>query len=404
VIAAGAAARGARGRGAVRAARLARMALVAVAAAALGGCGSMRMNPFDWFTRSRPPPPAPLAEIRDPVPVRVLWQAGVGRGRDAAFSPAVAGDAVFAAAADGQVTRLDAATGRQVWQVRLPTPLAGGVGADGKLVVVGSTEGEVIALDADGKVLWRARVSSEVLAAPVVSGELVIVRSADSRIFALDARDGRRRWLYQRAAPALGVRSPAGIVVRAGFVFAGFSGGKLVALSAANGGLRWEGTVSVPKGTTELERVTDVIGLPWVGERETCAVAFQGRAACFDLGNGNQIWAREMSSSSGLGVDGRSVYVSEDRGAVSALERSTGRSLWRQDRLTNRVLSAPLPLANEVAVGDLQGFVHFLARDTGAFVARAATDGSPIRSAPVPFANGFLVQTTGGTVVALALR
>ncbi len=375
-----------------------------VLAAALTGCGGMSWNPLDWVTRSKPPPPAPLAEIRDPIRVRVLWQAGVGRGRDAAFSPAVAGDSIYAAAADGQVTRLDAATGRQLWQVRLPSTLAGGVGADGKLVVVGSTEGEVIALDADGRTVWRARVSSEVLAPPVVAGDLVIVRSADSRIFALDARDGRRRWLYQRAAPALGVRSAAGTVVRAGYVFAGFSGGKLVALSAANGALRWEGTVSVPKGTTELERVTDVIGLPWVGERETCAVAYQGRAACFDLGNGNQVWARDMSSSSGLGVDAKLVYVSEDRGAVSALERATGRNLWRQDRLTNRNLSAPLPFGAEIAVGDLQGYVHFLARDSGAFVARIATDGSPIRSAPVPLANALLVQTSGGTLYALAVR
>ena len=141
--------------------------------------------------------------------------------------------------------------------------------------------------------------------------------------------------------------------------------------------------MSVPKGTTELERVTDVIGLPWVGDREACAVAFQGRVACFDLGNGNQLWGRDMSSSSGLGVDARHVYVSEDRGAVSALERASGRSLWRQDRLTNRNLSAPLPLGAEIAVGDLQGFVHLLARDSGAFVGRIATDGSALRTAPV---------------------
>jgi len=381
--------------------------LAPLAVLTLVGCGSTSWswNPIDWITRSAPPPPAPLAEIRDPIATRVLWQASVGRARDATFTPAVAGDSVYAAGADGQVTRLDAATGRQVWQVRLPsTTLSGGVGSDGKLVVVGSTEGEVITLDADGRTLWRARVSSEVLAPPEIAGDLVIVRSADSRIFALDARDGRRRWLYQRQAPALAVRSPAGLVVSGGYVFAGFSGGKLVALTLTNGGLRWEGTVSVPKGTTELERVTDVIGLPWVGDREACAVAFQGRVACFDLGNGNQIWARDMSSSSGLGVDSRFVYVSEDRGAVSALERATGRNLWRQDRLTNRNLSAPLPLGAEIAVGDLQGYVHLLARDSGAFVARIATDGSALRTAPVPLANGFLVQTSGGTLYALATR
>lgn len=376
-------------------------------AAVLGGCGSFSqfsLNPIDWFSRSAPPPPAPLVPIASPVPVRVLWQVSVGKAELATFTPAVAAGSVYAAAADGTVVRLDATTGRQVWRVRLPNALTGGVGADGRLVAVGSSEGEVIALDADGGTLWRARVSSEVLAAPVVAGEFVVVRSADNKIFALDARDGRRRWVFQRAAAALAIRSPAGVVVAGGFVFAGFSGGKLVALALANGGQRWEGTVALPKGTTELERVSDVVGLPWIGEREGCAVAYQGRVACFNLGNGTQLWAREVSSSAGLGVDSRSVYVSEDRGAVAAFDRAAGRSYWRQDKLANRRLTAPLPVGAEVAFGDLEGQVHLLGRDSGAFAGRIATDGTAIRSAPVPLGTGFLIQTSGGNLYALATR
>jgi len=369
-----------------------------VAVLLLAGCG----NPFAWFFRSPPPPPAPLQPIEHPISVRVLWQTRIGRAGEAVFTPAVAADSVFAAAQDGTVVRVESATGHELWRVTVPGPLSGGVGTDGRLVVVGSAEGEVIALDGDGRMLWRARASSEILSAPVVADDLVFVRSADSRVFAFDARDGRRRWLYQRAAPPLAVRSPAGIVVRSNYVFAGFSGGKLVALALANGGLRWEGTVSLPKGTTELERVTDVIGLPWIGDRDACAVAFQGRVACFDLGNGQAIWGRDLSSTTGLGVEGRYVYVSEDRGAVAALDRATGTSLWRQDKLTNRQLSAPLPLGAEIAVGDLQGNVHVLARENGAFVGRFATDGSPIRAPPVAMANGFLVQTVSGGLYALS--
>lgn len=378
-------------------------ALVAVGAAlTLAGCAGFSLNPGNWF-RS-PPKPVPLEPIANPIPVRPLWQASVGRARESTFVPAVADGSVFAAARDGTVARFDAATGREAWRIRIPTELAAGVGSDGRLVVVGSTEGEVIALEADGRTLWRARVSSEVIAPPVIADDLVVVRSADSRVFALDARDGRRRWIYQRAAPTLAVRSPAGAVVRGGYVFAGFSGGKLVALSTTNGALRWEGNVSVPKGTTELERVTDVIDVPWIGEREACAVAYQGRVACFDLGNGNQIWGRELSSSAGLGVDARYVYVSEDRGAVSALDRASGTSLWRQDKLGNRRPTAPLALGNEIAIGDVQGYVHLLARDNGAFVGRFATDGSPIRAAPVRIPNGFLVQTANGGLYALTTR
>jgi outer membrane protein assembly factor BamB len=77
--------------------------------------------------------------------------------------------------------------------------------------------------------------------------------------------------------------------------------------------------------------------------------------------------------------------------------------VWRQDRLSHRRLTQPLPLTAQVALGDLQGFVHFLARDSGAFVARQATDGSAIRSAPLRLREGFLVQTSGGGLYALSL-
>ncbi|MCS6800261.1 MAG: PQQ-binding-like beta-propeller repeat protein, partial [Myxococcota bacterium] len=114
--------------------------------------------------------------------------------------------------------------------------------------------------------------------------------------------------------------------------------------------------------------------------------------------------ARDMSTVTGVSLDARNAYVSDDKGAVHALERASGRSLWRQDRLAHRQLSLPLALGAEVAVGDLQGYVHLLARDSGAFVARQATDGGAIRAAPMRFAHGLLVQTAAGGLFAIAPR
>src|SRR5258708_21806687 len=154
------------------------------------------------------------------------------------------------------------------------------------LVGVGTCAGEVIPLDAGwGEARWRAGVSSEVLSAPLVTGDLVIVRSADGRLFALDAKDGKRRWLYQRSSPPLSVRSPVGMVADRGNLLTGFAGGKLVSIALANGSVRWETTVALPRGATELERVTDVVGLPIAAEREVCAAAYQGRIGCFQLAN-----------------------------------------------------------------------------------------------------------------------
>ncbi len=380
-----------------------RTLLVLLAAGlSLGACSSL--NPLNWFSGPSGPTPAPLTPIADAKAVRVLWSASVGGGGSFTFSPVFAGDSVYAADRDGSVASFDAASGRQRWRVSLESRLSGGVGSDGALVAVATDEGEVFALDAQsGKVRWRARVSSEVLAAPAVGAGLVLVRSEDSRIFAFDAVDGKRIWVYQRAPSSLIVRSPAGVTIAADTAYAGFSGGKLVAIALNNGIARWEGSVAVPRGATELERITEVLGVPVVRGREVCAAAYQGRVACFDTGSGNLLWSREMSSVNGASVDEANVYVSDDTGAVYAFERRSGRSLWKQDRLANRQLSLPLPVGSEIVVGDLEGYVHFLARDSGAFVARMATGGAPIRAAPIRLPEGCLVQTQSGGLFALAL-
>ncbi|MGE0876688.1 MAG: PQQ-binding-like beta-propeller repeat protein, partial [Burkholderiales bacterium] len=187
-----------------------------------------------------------------------------------------------------------------------------------------------------------------------------------------------------------------------GNVYAGFAGGKLVAISLANGAARWEATVALPKGATELERVTDIAGDPAAIGREVCAAAYQGRVACYELVNGNQLWARDMSTFTGVSTDARHAYVSDDRGTLHAFDRSNGRTLWKQDRLAHRRLSLPIAVGNEVAVGDFQGYVHFVARASGEVVSRAATDGSAILASPQRIPGGLLVQTQNGGLYAIA--
>jgi outer membrane protein assembly factor BamB len=389
-------------------------ALAQIAAFALAGCGGGAMvssaidtiNPLNWFGSSTPAPQmAQLPDLTNPIAIKTLWQSNIGSSQQAVFSPAVTADGIFAAAGDGTITRLDGSTGKQIWRINAGERLTGGVGADRKMLVVGSGKGEVLAFGTDGAALWKAQISSEVLAAPQVADDTVVVRSADGRIYGLNAKDGKRKWYYQRETPALTIRSPAGISIARNVVYAGFAGGKLVAINLDSGGVRWEATVALPRGTTEIERITDVIGLPAVTQREVCAVAYQGRIGCFDIVNGQAVWGREMSSTSGLTLDARYVFTSDDKGAVHALDRAGGTSLWMQDKLRLRNLSAPLALGREIVVADIQGYVHFLSRENGAFVGRVATDGSPVSTNPQLLPDGgFLIQTRKGGLYAFSAQ
>ena len=371
--------------------------LAAALAAAIAGCSTLdALNPFS----SSGPKMAELQPIQSSVEARVLWSDGVGKSEDYTLVPAVVGSTVYAAARDGTIVRLD--DGQPAWRIKAGVPLAGGVGADARMLVVGTAKGEVLAFSAfDGSPLWKAKASSEVVAPPALSSNLVIVRSVDHRLAAYDASDGKRRWLYQRPSTPLSLRVTAAPLIVEKYVFVGFPGGKLLAVSVDNGAPLWEGTVALPKGATELDRVADVTSAPVIDGRMICAAAFQGRIACFDLGNGSLIWSRDISSAAGLGVDSRYVYVSDDKGAVHALDKASGASLWKQDKLFLRRLTAPQPLRSMVVVGDAKGVVHFLSRDDGSFVARLDSDGSPIRAPLQRLGSSLLAQTSKGSVLAI---
>jgi outer membrane protein assembly factor BamB len=98
------------------------------------------------------------------------------------------------------------------------------------------------------------------------------------------------------------------------------------------------------------------------------------------------------------------VYLSEDTGSVLALDRNTGASVWKQDKLAYRNLSGPLATKDYVVVGDFEGQVHFLKFEDGSFAARVATDGGAIAAAPKAIDDKVLIQTRKGGIYAISLK
>jgi outer membrane protein assembly factor BamB len=275
--------------------------------------------------------------------------------------------------------------------------IAAGVGVNDGLVMVGGEKGEVAAYEeSTGKLRWKSKVSSEVLSAPQLADGVVVVRSGDGRIAGLDSQNGQRVWLYERATPALVARSNAGVTIRNKVVYAGFAAGKLSAIGLHNGVVRWEASVSQPKGNTELERISDITSLPIVDDTQVCAVAFQGRLACFDADQGGALWNKDISSDKGLTISRKYLFLTDATGAVFALDKLSGASYWKNDQLLNRDTTQPLATDNYLVVADFEGYLHVLNRDDGHFLARLKTDGSSILSTPIVMKDGIVVLTRDG--------
>ena len=371
--------------------------------ALMTGCSTLNsLNPF--ASDKKGDQPAKLVELKGSMAVRTAWKLDIGKAKGYQFSPALSGNTLVVAAADGAIARVDAATGKQLWRVKADSELSAGVGTDGNLIVVGAEKGILMGYNMDGKLLWKTQLSSEILSAPVVSQGIVVARSIDNRIVGVDATDGSKKWTVQKVAPPLTLRNAPGMIVAGTDVIVAQPGGKLSALIIATGAPRWDVEVGISRGATELERVTDIGGAPVLFENEVCAASYQGRVGCFDLVTGSARWTRDLSSSVGVAVDQLFVFAPDDKGALNAFTRDTGASSWKNDKLSFRRLSTPLSYGRAVAVGDYEGYVHFLSREDGSFLARAATDGSPIVGTPLVAGSNLIFQTQNGTVTAIAVE
>ena len=153
-----------------------------------------------------------------------------------------------------------------------------------------------------------------------------------------------------------------------------------------------------------MESIADVTSLPVVDDRNACATAYQGRTACFDVVRGTAVWSRDIGSLGGIATDAQHLYVTDDAGNVHALDRSTGASVWKQDKLAARHIGGPQLVGDQVGVVDAEGWLHLISPGNGAYVGRIATDGGAPTSQPATIVGGALWQSSAGGLFAARAR
>ena len=350
-------------------------------------------------------PPAYLKEFKPKLNPKILWSAKLEGSESFEFSPGIIEENAYAASSDGSLAKFNLKTGKAIWQINTGEKLSGGVGVGINEITVGTSTGLLVAYDLNAKLLWKTRLSSQILSAPTIHEGLVIVRTADNLIHGVNVKDGLKKWTFSRVGPPLSLRSSVGVIASDGVIYAGFPGGKLAAIREDNGSLLWEVTVAQPKGVTEIERASDVTSTPVIDGMTIYTVAYQGKISAIDRVDAKILWNRDISSYSGIHIDGARIYLSHTGGAVYSLAIESGKTYWRQGELLNRKLTTPLGMGDYVALGDLEGYIHVLDKETGAFLGRIQLDEEPVMQRMVEFETGkFLAQTRNGGLYAISIQ
>lgn len=164
-----------------------------------------------------------------------------GMGNGPRGTPTVEADRVYVEGGNGDVTCLQAETGKTIWHVNLRSDFKGGLPGwgysespliEGDLVIVtpGGNQGTLAALNKmTGKEVWRSGEVTERAhyASPIahtMHGIRQIIQFGRQSVFAVAAKDGRFLWRY--AAPANGTANCATPLAYENYVFGSSSYGK----------------------------------------------------------------------------------------------------------------------------------------------------------------------------------
>lgn len=353
-------------------------------------------------------PPAELTQFTEEVVLKKQWSRSIGDGQGETYNtlvPAIENDRIYASDVNGLVFALDRINGDVVWKKDLELPVSGAVGVGYGLVMLGTLKGEVVALDSStGEERWRSRVTSEVLAPPASNGDIVVVQTQDDRLIGLDAATGDRRWIYESTPAVLTLRGTGAPIVTNRLAVAGLSTGKVIAVDTQNGVPVWESRVAIPQGRSELDRVVDIDGGLLLSGEVLYVGTYQGRVAGLDLESGRVLWQRDASSYVGVAQGFGNVYVSEASGTVESIDERSSSSLWSNDTMARRQLSAPEVFSSYVAVGDFEGYLHLLSQVDGRFVGRERIDSDGLRARPLVVGDTIYVFGNSGKLEALTIR
>jgi len=353
-------------------------------------------------------PPKELVKFKATLPIKKVWSAKVGKGSEflrVGLSPAGDGNRVYAAGRNGVVTAFNPQNGKKIWRVDLELELTAGPGVGEDFVVVAAGDGNLVCLSAsDGSEVWRINMDGESVARPLIKDGSVVVQTIDGKLQVFSVYDGTERWFIEQVIPRLTLRGNSSPVMVGTAVVAGFDNGRLVSANLATGVTQWEAMLSPPSGRSDLDRLADVDGALAVVGQDIYAAGYHGRVAAVASESGQILWAREISTHVGVGVDFSNVYSIDESGEVIALLRRSGSDVWRQDALLRREPTTPVAFDNAVAVGDFEGYVHLLSNIDGHLVARVRAGKGLLSGAPVVIGDKLYVQSESGTLTAYAVN
>ncbi|PKP72507.1 MAG: quinoprotein, partial [Alphaproteobacteria bacterium HGW-Alphaproteobacteria-6] len=287
----------------------------------------------------------------------------------------------------------------------------GGLAAGEGMVLATTGYGELVALDAaSGAVLWRQRFDAPVGGAPAVADGRVYVVARDASAWAVSARDGRVLWQLPGTPAATGVMGGAAPAVDARQVIFPFPSGQLIAVARDSGTGLWNTQVAGQRPGRAYAAYSDLTGDPVIAEGVVYAGTAAGRLAAIDADTGLMRWSVPDGAMGPVVVAGGAVFHVNDEDQLMRVDASSGAEVWRIDmpyfknarpKRRRDIIAhyGPVLAGGRLVLASSDGLLRFFDPASGALTATLPlADGAA--AAPVVAGGVLYVVDQGGTLEA----
>ncbi|MEO8971341.1 MAG: PQQ-binding-like beta-propeller repeat protein [Ktedonobacteraceae bacterium] len=338
------------------------------------------------------PSQGPLPPLRG----QRVWQQNTGG--PVFSSPVLSNGTVYVGSTGGNLLALDAQTGAVRWQHAIgqflndSTPVV-----VGRVVFVGANRTWVYALDAsNGHSLWATNLQEIIKAAPTYANGIVLVNSSNSAT-ALDARTGLVRWRFHEIG--FGWPTTASPTIQGQVAYVALGDKTIVyAFNLQTGRQIWAYNAG-----------DRLISTPLVVGQQLIIGTWKGKIEAVNAVNGAQLWHYNVNEAllHGMSIDGiasslaannDTVFVGTYNGNIVAVDTTTGRLRWAHV-ISAPVLGTPVIEGNTIYVSGGQTLYALVVSGGKPLWQLALGD---VRSEPALSTGRLYVATVQGYIDAVA--
>ncbi|MDR2098621.1 MAG: PQQ-binding-like beta-propeller repeat protein [Rickettsiales bacterium] len=249
------------------------------------------------------------------------------------YPPVAGGNVVFTIDGRLRVVATDLETGGTLWKndgLESGAVLEfGALALDGGSLYAITDRSQLVKFDAKtGDLIYSRHFNSTLKSGLQVCGGRLLFATNSGDLVAVDAASGETLFTHRTLEERVGLVKGATPACEGERIVAAFAGGEAHMLMASTGTPIWLASVSKPD-LRSINDIPDIVAGPVIVGGVAVVKSYSGAMKGLDLDDGSEIWSRAGGGTSTPAEDAGVLFDVDADGFASAIETSTGKSLWR---------------------------------------------------------------------------